>query len=89
MKTNTHDQNQINLTTIAPLAQGVKPRCDRLLLEIHQHATDLRVVRRLEDAGPQPPQRVYPGADLERFVNGSRCRGSVPRLIRRGVIAAR
>jgi transposase len=68
MKTNTHDQNQINLTTTATPAQAAKPLCDRLLLGIDQHAEHLRIVRQLDGAGTQPPQRVYPGGDLERFI---------------------
>jgi transposase len=66
MKTNTHTMT--NLTTTNPAAQAVKPPCDRILLGIDQHASDLRIVRQLDGAGPQPPQRVYPGADLERFI---------------------
>ena len=66
MKTNTHRQNQ--LTTTPASAQVTKPICERMLLGIEQHAADLRVVRQLDGAGTQPPQRVYPGADLERFV---------------------
>jgi len=66
MKTNTHRQNQ--LTTTPASAQVTKPICERMLLGIDQHAADLRVVRQLDGAGTQPPQRVYPGADLERFV---------------------
>src|SRR5882672_1833867 len=66
MKTNTHNQN--HLTTPSPAPQAAKPGCERILLGIDQHAADLRIVRQLDGAGPQPPQRVYPGADLERFV---------------------
>jgi hypothetical protein len=68
MKTKTHDQNQINLTTTQSTAQGAKPLCDRILLGLDQHAADVRAVRQLDGAGTQPPQRVYPGADLERIV---------------------
>ena len=66
MKTNTHGQNQ--LTTTTPAAQAAKPQCERLLLGIDQHAADLRIVRQFDGAGTQPPQRVYPHTDLERFV---------------------
>lgn len=66
MKTNTHTIT--NLTPTHPAAQAAKPPCERILLGIDQHAEHLRVVRQLDGAGPQPPQRVYPGADLERFV---------------------
>ena len=68
MKTNTHDPNQINLTTTPSASQAAKPPYDRILLGIDQHAEHLRVVRQFEGAGTQPPQRVYPGADLERFI---------------------
>ena len=68
MKTNTHDPNQINLTTTATAAQVTKPQYERILLGIDQHAEHLRIVRQLDGAGTQPPQRVYPGADLERFI---------------------
>ena len=68
MKTNTHDQNPIQLTTTPACAQGSNPQCDRILLGIDQPAADLRVVRQLDGAGPQPPQRVYPDVDLERFI---------------------
>jgi len=66
MKTNTHNQN--NLTTTTAPAQVGKPSSERILLGIDQHALDLRIVRQLDGASPQPPQRIYPGADLERFV---------------------
>jgi transposase len=68
MKTNTACQNQSNLTTTLRAAQGTKPQLERILLGIDQHAEHLRMVRQLEGAGPQPPQRIYPGADLERFI---------------------
>jgi transposase len=66
MKTSTHTES--NLTTTPPNTQGPKPPYDRILLGIDQHAEHLRIVRQLDGAGPQPPQRVYPGADLERFI---------------------
>ena len=65
MKTNTHDQI---LTTIPGVAQATNPLYERILLGIDQHAADLRIVRQLDGAGTQPPQRVYPGLPLERFV---------------------
>jgi transposase len=65
MNANTHDQ--ILNTTPAP-AQATNPLPERILLGIDQHAADLRVVRQLDGAGTQPPQRVYPGLPLERFV---------------------
>lgn len=65
MKTNTHDQI---LTTIPVDPQATNPLYDRILLGIDQHAADLRLVRQLDGAGTQPPQRVYPGLHLERFV---------------------
>ncbi len=65
MKTNTHDRN---ITTTAALPQATNPLYDRILLGIDQHAADLRIVRQLDGAGTQPPQRVYPGLPLERFV---------------------
>ena len=68
MKTNTHDQNQNNHTTTPATSQATKPPCQRILLGIDQHAEQLRVVRQLDGAGTQPPQRVYPGGDLERFI---------------------
>ena len=68
MQTNTHDQNQVNHTTTARASQVAKPQYERILLGIDQHAAQLRIVRQLDGAGPQPPQRVYPGADLERFI---------------------
>ena len=64
MKTNTHSHK---LTTTSTPAQAPKPY-ERILLGIDQHAADLRVVRQIDGAGPQPPQRVYPGGDLERFI---------------------
>jgi hypothetical protein len=60
MKTNTHNQN--HLTTTPSAAQGAKPLCERILLGIDQHAADLRIVRQLDGAGTQPPQRIYPGS---------------------------
>ncbi len=69
MKTNTH--TAINLTTTPPNAQATnpaQPQYDRILLGVDQHAEHLRIVRQLDGAGPQPPQRVYPGGDLERFI---------------------
>ncbi len=68
MKTNTHDQNQINLTTTPSVAQVAKPVYDRILLGIDQHAADLRIVRQLDGAGTQPPQRLYPGSNLQQFI---------------------
>ena len=68
MQTNTHDQNQNNHTTTASASQGTKLQYERILLGIDQHAEQLRMVRQLDGAGTQPPQRVYPGGDLERFV---------------------
>ncbi|MDE3067639.1 MAG: transposase [Verrucomicrobiota bacterium] len=65
MNTNTHDQN---LTTIPGSPQATNPLCDRILLGIDQHAADLRIVRQLDGAGTQPPQRIYPGLPLERFI---------------------
>jgi transposase len=65
MKTNTHDQI---LTTIPNNPQGANPPYERILLGIDQHAADLRIVRQLDGAGTQPPQRSYPGLPLERFV---------------------
>jgi transposase len=72
MQTNTHDQKQINLTTTASAAQAAKPLCDRILLGIDQHAEHLRIIRQLDGAGPQPPQRVYPGANLEAYIKKQR-----------------
>jgi len=72
MQTNTHDQNQVNLTTTPRASQVTKAQCERLLLGIDQHAEHLRVVRQLDGAGTQPPQRVYPGGDLERFIKKQR-----------------
>ena len=65
MKTNTHNPN---LYTNPAAAQGGSSPCPRILLGMDQHAADLRIVRQFDGAGPQPPQRVYPGADLERFI---------------------
>jgi transposase len=65
MNTNTHTDN---ITPTPAVAQVANPFCDRILLGIDQHAADLRIVRQLDGAGPQPPQRVYPGDPLERFV---------------------
>jgi transposase len=65
VKTNTHDTN---LNTSAAGPQAASARCQRMLLGIDQHAADLRIVRQFDGAGPQPPQRVYPGADLARFI---------------------
>src|SRR5688572_1094478 len=66
VKTNTHTTSKLNTTGAD--AQVAKPRCERILLGIDQHAADLRIVRQLDGAGTQPPQRVYPGLDLERFI---------------------
>jgi hypothetical protein len=66
VKTNTYKRN---LNTNPAQPQVAKPLCERILLGIDQHAADLRIVRQLDGADTQPPQRVYPGADLERFVN--------------------
>jgi transposase len=68
MNTNTH--NHDHLTTVPAPVQAANPPYDRILLGIDQHAADLRIVRQLEldGAGPQPPQRVFPGPALERFV---------------------
>ena len=63
MKTNTHNQNHLTTTPLA--AQGVKALYERLLLGIDQHAADLR---QLDGAGTQPPQRIYPGVNLEEFI---------------------
>ena len=65
MKTDTHDHN---LNTNPARRQAASALCERVLLGIDQHAADLRMVRQFDGAGPQPPQRVYPGADLERFI---------------------
>jgi len=65
VKTNTHT---LNLNTNPAQPQVAKPVCERILLGIDQHAADLRIVRQLDGAGTQPPQRIYPGADLERFI---------------------
>lgn len=65
VRANTHTDN---ITPTPAVAQAVNVRCDRILLGIDQHAADLRVVRQLDGAGPQPPQRVYPGDSLERFI---------------------
>ena len=67
MKTNTHSNK---LSTIAAPEQAGKPPYERILLGIDQHAEDLRVVRQIDGAGPQPPQRVYcqPPSALERFI---------------------
>ena len=65
VKTNTHDTN---LNTNPARGQAASALCEQILLGIDQHAADLRIVRQLDGAGPQPPQRVYPGADLERFI---------------------
>jgi transposase len=65
VKTNTHRYNH-NTNPAQP--QVATPLCERILLGIDQHAADLRIVRQFDGAGTQPPQRVYPGADLERFV---------------------
>ena len=66
VKTNTHNSN-FNTSPARP--QATSARCQRMLLGIDQHAADLRIVRQFDGAGPQPPQRVYPGADLERFIH--------------------
>ncbi len=68
MQSNTHDQKQINLTTTTPPVQGPNPQCDRLLLGIDEHAENLRIIRQLDAAGTQPPQRIHPGATLEAFI---------------------
>ena len=68
MQTNTHAQKLNQVTTTPSVSQATKPLCERILLGIDQHAESLRIVRQLDGAGPQPPQRLYPGADLERFV---------------------
>lgn len=68
MQTNTHDQNLIKVTTTPTPVQAAKPPYDRILLGIDQHAEHLRIVRQLDGAGTQPPQRVYPGANLEAFI---------------------
>jgi transposase len=65
VKTNTHTAK---LNTPGADSQVAKPLYERILLGIDQHAVDLRIVRQLDGAGPQPPQRVYPGLDLERFI---------------------
>src|SRR5438093_2376262 len=66
MKTNTH---RSNFNTIPTDSQVAEPTYERILLGIDQHAADLRIVRQLDGAGTQPPQRVYPnGGDLERFI---------------------
>jgi hypothetical protein len=69
-KTNTHTRN---LNTSRAQPQVATPKCERILLAIDQHAADLRIVRQLDGAGTQPPQRVFPGTDLERFIKNS-CR---------------
>jgi transposase len=63
-RTNT----QSNINTIPSVPQGANTLCERILLGIDQHAADLRVVRQFDGAGPQPPQRIYPGDSLERFM---------------------
>ena len=65
VRANTHTDN---ITPTPAVAQAANPLCDRVLLGIDQHAADLRIVRQLDGAGPQPPQRVFPGPALERFV---------------------
>jgi transposase len=65
VKTNTHTHN---LNTIPGRRQVAIPAYERILLGIDQHAADLRIVRQIDGAGTQPPQRVFPGNDLERFV---------------------
>ena len=65
VKTNTHDTN---LNTNPARGQAASALCEQILLGIDQHAADLRIVRQLDGAGPQLPQRVYPGASLERFI---------------------
>jgi hypothetical protein len=37
------------------VSQAAKPLCERILLALDQHAADLRVIRQLDGAGPQPP----------------------------------
>jgi transposase len=65
VKTNTHTSK---INTKRDDSQVAKPAYERILLGIDQHAADLRIVRQLDGAGTQPPQRIYPGADLQRFV---------------------
>jgi len=66
MKTNTH--NQTHVTTTQAASQVAKPSCERRVLGSDQHAADLRIVRQLDGAGTQPPQRIYPGVNLEGFI---------------------
>jgi hypothetical protein len=73
VKTNTHNHN---LNTNPAQPQVTKPLCERILLGMDQHAADLRLVRQLDGAGTQRPQRVYPGAAelvsrLDRFLAGN------------------
>jgi transposase len=66
VKTNTHSTN---LTTTPTDPQVATPPYERILLGIDQHALDLRLVRQIDGAGPQPPQRVYcqPPNHIEDF----------------------
>ncbi len=68
MPSNVHDQNRTNLTTTPSASQAAKPLCDRLLLGMDQHAEHLRIVRQLDGARSQSPQRVYPVTDLKRSI---------------------
>ena len=65
VRANTHTGN---ITTLPAVPQGTNLLCERILLGMDQHAADLRIVRQLDGAGPQPPQRVFPGDGLERFI---------------------
>ena len=66
VRANTHTGN---ITPTPATTQATNTLCERILLGIDQHAADHRVVRQLDGAGPQPPQRVYPGENLERFIH--------------------
>lgn len=61
MKTNTHNSNLTTSDIVPQATKAALAQYDRILLGIDQHATDLRVVRQLDGAGCQPPQRIYPG----------------------------
>lgn len=65
VRANTHTGN---ITPTPATTQATNTLCERILLGIDQHAADLRVVRQLDGAGSQPPQRIYPGDNLERFI---------------------
>lgn len=65
VNTNTHP---CNFNTNPLEAQVAKAAFERILLGIDQHAIDLRIVRQLDGAGTQPPQRIFAGADLQRFI---------------------